>query len=502
MASTETTLHKTVSIFHLVSLCFFLVSAGPFGQEEAMHAGGALYTFIATVTVPFLFSLPLALISSEQATRLPACGGAVEWGLVLGKFGAHINFYVRFLRSLSDNALYPVMVFDYLVNAIPSIDTWYYQLLVYILSIGFAITCNVFGLEAVGWASFALGFLILSPFVLFVAFAARLMTPSRVFAPFPAEAGEPDLALLISTVIWQFSGFDTVAAVSAEVANPRRTFPLAMFMTVILVTIVYLLPTVAGFSVEPDVNAWESGAFASAARKLPYCSSGWLTFWLSLSGSAASLSLLNVALSCTGRELYAGAAFDAFPFSKLIAVVQPNCRGDPMPIRGILVMAALTLPFALMGFGWLVEWSGYLGVIAQVIQGIIFLLLRCECYARRFTKSPPKRIDDTSSGTAYAVAVEQPEPEIVIAQALDDDKFVIGGGWPVAILVVTALFVSAGILCVVSGWQSLVVSVALVIGMFALKGIELGVRWLIARCRARTVARRNAAIMDGLLEVR
>jgi amino acid transporter len=495
-------LHKTVSIFHLVSLCFFLVSAGPFGQEEAMHAGGALYTFIATVTVPFLFSLPLALISSEQATRLPACGGAVEWGLVLGKAGAHINCYVRFLRSLSDNALYPVMVFDYLVNAIPAIDTWYWQLLVFVLSIAFAVTCNVFGLEAVGWASFALGFLILSPFVLFVGFAARSMTPARVFARFPPDAGEPDLALLISTVIWQFSGFDTVAAVSAEVANPRRTFPIAMFMTVVLVTVVYLLPTVAGFSIEPDVDRWESGAFASAARKLPYCSSGWLTFWLSLSGSAASLSLLNVALSCTGREFYAGATFNAFPFSKQIAVVQPNCKGDPMPIRGVLVMAAFTLPLALMGFGWLVEWSGYLGVMSQVIQGIIFLLLRTECYTRRFARNQQKRAEETSDSTTYTVAVERAEGQIMIEQAVDEDKFVIGGGWPVAILVVVALFVSAAILCYVSGWVSLVVSIALVIGMFVLKGIDLGIRLLIARFRAIMVARNNAAIMDGLLENR
>jgi amino acid transporter len=492
-------LHKTVSIFHLISLCFFLVSAGPFGQEEAMHAGGALYTFIATITIPFVFSLPLALISSEQATRLPACGGAVEWGLVLGKFGAHVNCYVRFLRSLSDNALYPVMVFDYLAQAIPAMDEWYWRLLVTFLSVGFAILCSVFGLEAVGWASFILGIVILLPFVLFIGFAAKLMTPARVFAKYPKEAGEPDLALLLSTVIWQFSGFDTVAAVSEEVANPRRTIPLAMFATVVLVTLVYLLPTMAGFAVEPDVNLWESGSFASAARKLPYCENGWLTFWLSISGAGASLSLCNVALSCTGREYYAGASFDAFPLSKYIAVLWTNFKGDPMPLKGILVMSALTVPFALLGFDWLVQWSGYLGVMTQVIQAIIFLLLRSQWYMNKIASRGIRKFEEGAlEGSSDTAGYTAGNDVISIERVVDDNKFIIAGGWPVAILVVAALFASSGVLCYVSGWESLVVSVVLVIAMFALKGIEIGIVKLVKWCRSKECCAAIVEEQDGL----
>jgi hypothetical protein len=106
----EQPLRQSFSLFQLISISFFIVSAGPFDQEEAMAAGGALLTVITTIAVPILFAFPLALISSEQATRLPACGGAVEWGMVLGRPMAHINFHVRFLHSLFDNALYPVMV--------------------------------------------------------------------------------------------------------------------------------------------------------------------------------------------------------------------------------------------------------------------------------------------------------------------------------------------------------------------------------------------------------
>jgi hypothetical protein len=42
---------------------------------------------------------------------------------------AHINCYVHFLRSLSDDALSPVMLFDCFCNAILSIDKWFWRFL-------------------------------------------------------------------------------------------------------------------------------------------------------------------------------------------------------------------------------------------------------------------------------------------------------------------------------------------------------------------------------------
>jgi hypothetical protein len=59
----------------------------------------------------------------------------------------------------------------------------------------------------------------LVPFLIFAGFAAKFMTPSRAFAPYPGEEG-PDYGLLISTMVWQFSGFDSVAAFSNEANNP------------------------------------------------------------------------------------------------------------------------------------------------------------------------------------------------------------------------------------------------------------------------------------------
>jgi amino acid transporter len=475
-------LRKSVSIFHLISISFFLVSAGPFGQEEAMAAGGALYTFLATLIVPFVFSLPLALMSSEQSTRLPACGGVVEWGLLMGRIPAVLNFFIHFLRNVSDNALYPVMVCDYLSAVIPKMDTSLWRFVTVFISNVIVILCNLYGLDAVGWMSFALSFAILSPFVLFFIFAARYMTPDRVFAKYPADAGSPDYGLLLTTVIWQFSGFDAVGALSAEVENPRRTFPIAMLCTVIRVTIVYLASTIAGLSVQPDVTQWHSGTFSTVAWSLPYCSSGWLAYWISMAGALAGLSLLNVALSCTGRELYAGGLLDGIPFAKYVAVIQPNCRGDPLPIRGIVIMSLLTLPLSMFGFQWLVKWSGLLGVITQVIQGILFILLRVPNWVERIRAKQRASKEEGENHPSY---VQAQEP-IITVEANLTDKFIIAGGWPVAILCASGLFASSIIVCVASGWEQLVGAVLGVAAMCLIKGVDIAIKKMIASCRKDT----------------
>jgi hypothetical protein len=140
------------------------------------------------------------------------------------------------------------------------------------------------------------------------------------------------------------------------------------------------------------------------------------------------------------------------------------------------MMAALTVPFALMDFAWLVQWSGLLGVMSQVIQGIIFVLLRIPSYMEKMARK-----DDTTLEAWHGLGSEFTS----IAQVVNDAKFIIGGGWPVACLVLLGLFGSSGLLCYASGWMSLVVSVGLVIGMFVLKGLEIAIVWAIRKCGAR-----------------
>ena len=484
-------MHKAVSILHLVCIAFFYVCAGPFAQGEAIAAGGAKWTFVFTLLVPVVFSIPLALISSEQASRLPSCGGCTEWGLILGRFMGLANTYVRSLCAIFDNAIYPVMACDYLATLIPKMDTIVYRTIVVLLANALVIFINISGLETVGSVSFILAIIIIVPFFLFFCFGASSMTIDKVFADKPKEYGPIDWSLLVSTLIWQYSGFDTVAALSEETKNPKRTFPIALSITIIIVMLVYLLPTISGLSIEPDLSRWASAAFSEISRKLPYCENGWLGYWISVAGVFSALSLLNIAISCTGRETYAGALLDAYPLSRYLARLNNNMRQEPLPIVALVLMSVLTIPFSFFDFSMLVEWSGLLTVLQQMIQIAAFIALRFPSMVRRMKREQAKLRTQLNQVESSSVGENQPSEKVEDFDDEDEDyldlsnKFIIPWGWVGVTIVCVPLIAISIFLCVVQGWLSLVISLAMIVGMFLLKGIEIGIKKLISKCKKK-----------------
>jgi hypothetical protein len=115
-----------------------------------------------------------------------------------------------------------------------------------------------------------------------------------------------------------------------------------------------------------------------------------------------------------------------------------------------------------MSFGCLVDWSAFLGALAQMIQVAIFFALR----------SP-----DCVASARNEVGRELLGQREVRA----DEKFVTPGGLPVAVAVGASLFGSCGLLMIVTGWRAMAAAAGFVAGMFAVKFIELRIRgdhWL------------------------
>lgn len=506
-------MHKAVSIIQLVCISFFFVCAGPFGQGEVMYAGGPKFTFIFTLVVPIVFSVPVALISSEQASRLPMCGGCCEWGLILGRFMGMVNTFTRTLCSIFDNAIYPVMLCDYLSELIPELeDNIGYRTIVVLLANIFVVGINVAGLEIVGGVSIFLTIFIIIPFLLFFFFGITKLDGSKIFGDKPESAGEVDLGGMLATLIWQYSGFDTIAALAEETKNPKRTFPVALSISLVLVILVYILPTISGASVCDDYELWEAGAFSEISKLLPHCSNGWLSIWISIAGCVSALSLLNIAISCTGRETYAGAILDCFPLSHYLGKLHKNMKGEPLPVVALIFMSVITIPFSFFDFEFLVEWSGILTVLQQLIQVAAFIALRFPSMVRRLKREQAilhARVEQVELSAIDASAqVSKAEQASLHEEAMngtrelpEDDaeaeedlsnKFIIPGGWVGVACVCVPLVGISIFLFTQEGWESLVISIAMIIALFILKGIEIGIIKLIVFCkRKRARARRD-----------
>ncbi len=62
---TSTTRNGKLKLLPLAILVFYNVAGGPFGIEPSLHAAGNLYTIIGFLIVPFVWSIPEALITAE-----------------------------------------------------------------------------------------------------------------------------------------------------------------------------------------------------------------------------------------------------------------------------------------------------------------------------------------------------------------------------------------------------------------------------------------------------
>jgi hypothetical protein len=106
---------RTLGFTSLVGITFFCVAGGAYGLEDAVGAAGPAWALLAILVVPWLWSLPMALMTAELTAAMPEDGGFVVWvERAFGRFWAFQEGWWSWLCSFADNALYPVMFAEYL----------------------------------------------------------------------------------------------------------------------------------------------------------------------------------------------------------------------------------------------------------------------------------------------------------------------------------------------------------------------------------------------------
>ena len=112
-----------MSVVSAIFVSFFLCCGGIYGNEAMLMAGPPLYVFIMLGIVPFLYSLPIALIVAELSTAFPEDGGYVVWVQeACGKrIGSHHAYWVWVIYVV-DAAIYPVLVANYVDTMVPMGD--------------------------------------------------------------------------------------------------------------------------------------------------------------------------------------------------------------------------------------------------------------------------------------------------------------------------------------------------------------------------------------------
>ena len=116
--------NKAIGVLGLASLAFFAVAGSPAGSEDTIAAAGPRLGLAGFLLMPLVWSIPEAMITAELATAFPHNGGYVVW--VTEAFGERLGYQEGLLKWVSgtlDNAVYPVMMLNYVMKITTAFDS-------------------------------------------------------------------------------------------------------------------------------------------------------------------------------------------------------------------------------------------------------------------------------------------------------------------------------------------------------------------------------------------
>jgi amino acid transporter len=170
------------------------------------------------------------------------------------------------------------------------------------------------------------------------------------FQPSKVLNGFSGLGLAFPLSIYLFIGWENSAALAEETTNPRRNVPRAVFLSIALMAVLYLLVAYA------TVTGFHYNATALTAPLIPFISAAhgvatWLTFIAYLAGLTSTLGVLIAAVNSQCRLIFNAGREGLLP--RWIGYVHPVRR---TPVNAIIAFVGIA---SVITLGWaLGHWIG------------------------------------------------------------------------------------------------------------------------------------------------
>jgi amino acid transporter len=426
---------------------YFTTCGGAFGIEPLISAVGPGWAVLLILVMPVIWSLPLALMVAELATRMPEEGGYYIWvGRTLGRFWGVQEAWWTMGYSVALMAIFPVLFVSYLTFLGPSLgpaaDAAYPgwgALIRWLAATAVIVTAtgvNLRGAREVGRSAKFGALFVLGAFLLLVlvwASKGTSATPVVHLVRRDLASNHPGALLLgLSIIVFNYSGWDNVSTFAEEVDEPQRNYPRAVLGALLVVALTYLLPVVAGLSVTTDPSVW------SAETGWPVIAQSiggvWLGVVIAIAGLVSMWELFNAQLLYVSRLPFVLARDGWLPTA--LARISPDTA---VPDRVILGFGALAVAFAALPFGSLAVIQGVLYTAALVLEILALITVR----ARNVESHGSFRVPGGIPGL-YAVCIAP----LLVAAAVVVATLRDWRSYPVQLLVVVGIVVSGVLLFV------------------------------------------------------
>jgi amino acid transporter len=252
-------------LWPLVAATFFMVSGGTYGTEDIVHGAGYGRAILILLLTPILWSLPTAFMIGELSSALPAEGGYYAWvRRAMGNFWGFQEAWLSLVASIFDMAIYPTLFVAYLVRMFPWFQEGHRGVAVGLAVVVTCVVLNIAGVRVVSTTSLWLFFALSAPFIVIVGMAPFKIgvLASAVTKPTTSTV---DIIGGLLIAMWNYMGWDNASTIAAEVERPQRTYPRAMLVAVVIVSLTYIVPVAAMRLTGLSPSAWETGSWAEIA---------------------------------------------------------------------------------------------------------------------------------------------------------------------------------------------------------------------------------------------
>ncbi|WP_090303820.1 amino acid permease [Natronorubrum texcoconense] len=204
-----------------------------------------------------IVALLAAISLSELATGMPIAGGSYHYvNRALGSFFGSIVGWGMWTGLMFASAFYMIGFGQYLVEPVPFLDGRGFVVLLGLLGLAFLVGVNYYGTEE---SSAFQNIMIGSETAVILVFLAIgiFYVDTTNLEPF-APTGPSGIIATTGLVFVTFLGFEIIATVAEEVKNPGRNIPLTMILSVVSVTLLYVVVMIVSTGVVPYADLGDS----------------------------------------------------------------------------------------------------------------------------------------------------------------------------------------------------------------------------------------------------
>ncbi len=238
---------------------------GPRWIAAAAHNGTSSISLWVIAAV--FFFVPTAMVINELSSRFPEEGGLYVWAKeAFGDFHGFVagwNYWIYTVFYFPGLLLASAAMSAYIIGE--GGDTLAQdRSFLLLVSLGYllvAVILNLIGLNVGKWLQNAGGVSTYAPLLILVSLAGILWLRQGSVTHFTFSNMLPhwdwDTVNFWSQIAFAFTGLELVSAMSAEVRDPRRTLPRAVFAAGALIALMYIAGTVSVLVLvaAPDVSA-------------------------------------------------------------------------------------------------------------------------------------------------------------------------------------------------------------------------------------------------------